>query len=82
MRTCWSCPRYDNKVVAIPLNIEGPILEWRQDVFDACHIQPPNTLEEIEPVAAKLKACQPNLVSVRLPRAAQRAALHVRAVLL
>ncbi len=55
-------PHYDNKVVAIPLNLEGPVLEWRQDVFDACHIQPPNTLEEIEPVAAKLKACRPNLV--------------------
>ncbi len=56
-------PVYGNKVVVIPLNIEGPILEWRQDVFDACHLQPPKTLEEIEPLAAKLKACRPDLVA-------------------
>jgi multiple sugar transport system substrate-binding protein len=56
-------PAYDNKVVVIPLNLEGPILEWRQDVFDACHLQPPATLEDIGVVAAKLKACRPDLVA-------------------
>jgi multiple sugar transport system substrate-binding protein len=56
-------PHYDNKVVVIPLNIEGPILAWRKDVFEACHVQPPNTLEDIAPVAAKLKACKPDMVS-------------------
>ena len=56
-------PNYDHKVVAIPLNIEGPLLEWRQDVFDECHLQPPNTLEDIAVVAAKLKACKPNMVA-------------------
>jgi multiple sugar transport system substrate-binding protein len=55
-------PHYDNKVVVIPLNLEGPVLAWRKDVFDACHVQPPNTLEEIAPVAAKLKACKPDMV--------------------
>lgn len=55
-------PKYDNKVVAIPLNIEGPVLDWRKDVFEACHLDPPKTLEEIEPIAAKLKACKPDMV--------------------
>lgn len=56
-------PAYDNKVVAIPLNVEGPVMYYRKDVFQACNLQPPKTLEEIGTVAGKLKDCQPRLTS-------------------
>lgn len=57
-------PRADFKgqVTYIPLNIEGPVVYYRKDVFEQCKLAPPKTLQEIEPTAAKLKACRPELV--------------------
>ncbi len=54
---------YKGEVVTIPLNFEGPVIEYRKDVFAACHLQPPRTMEEIEPIAARLKACRPDLAA-------------------
>lgn len=61
-RNLLELPAYDDKVVVIPLNIEGPLLYWRKDIFEKCNVQPPNSVEEIEPVAAKLKACRSDIV--------------------
>lgn len=46
----------------IPLNIEGPVLSYRTDLFEACKLQPPATLEDLMTVAAALKACKPDIV--------------------
>jgi multiple sugar transport system substrate-binding protein len=56
-------PAYHNQVVAIPLNVEGPLVYWRKDIFATCHLNPPKTLEEIGVIAAKLKACKPGITS-------------------
>lgn len=56
-------PTYDNKVVAIPLNVEGPVVYWRKDVFAACKLEPPKTLEDIGAVAQKLHACNSHITS-------------------
>ena len=48
---------YGGKLTGIPLNIEGPVVYSRKDVFDKCKVAPPKTLAEIEDAAKKLKAC-------------------------
>jgi multiple sugar transport system substrate-binding protein len=53
---------YEDQVVTIPTNIEGPVLYYRNDVFKECNLQPPSTLEGIADTAAKLKECRPDLV--------------------
>jgi len=49
--------RYDNKLMGVPLNIEGPVVYYRKDLFQKCGVTLPRTLGELEGVAAKLKAC-------------------------
>ena len=50
---------YDKKISGIPLNVEGPVMYWRKDVFDKCGLAYPKTLAEMETVAQKLKSCDP-----------------------
>ena len=54
---------YNNQVTGIPLNIEGPVLYYRKDVFQRCGVALPKTLAEMEPAAAKLKACDPSMAA-------------------
>jgi multiple sugar transport system substrate-binding protein len=46
----------------VPLNIEGPVVYYRKDIFQKCGVAFPRTLAELEPAAAKLKACEPGIV--------------------
>ena len=46
----------------IPLNIEGPIVYYRKDVFAKCGVAPPKSLDELKAAAAKIKACEPNMI--------------------
>jgi multiple sugar transport system substrate-binding protein len=50
---------YNNQLTGVPLNIEGPVLYYRKDLFQKCGVAMPKTLAELEPVAAKLKSCDP-----------------------
>jgi multiple sugar transport system substrate-binding protein len=50
---------YNNQILGIPLNIEGPVLYYRKDIFQKCGVALPASLPELEGVAAKLKACDP-----------------------
>jgi multiple sugar transport system substrate-binding protein len=52
---------YNNQVLGIPLNIEGPVLYYRKDVFQKCGVPAPKSLAELEATAAKLKACEPGV---------------------
>ncbi len=48
---------YDKNVIGVPLNIEGPVVYYRKDIFDKCAVAYPKTLADMEPTAKKLKAC-------------------------
>ncbi len=50
---------YNNQLFGIPLNIEGPVVYYRKDVFQKCGVAFPKSLTELESVAAKLKSCDP-----------------------
>ena len=50
---------YNNHLYGIPLNIEGPVVYYRKDVFQKCGVAFPKSLTELESVAAKLKTCDP-----------------------
>lgn len=51
----------EGRVMGVPLNIEGPVLYYRKDLFQKCGVQLPKSLPELEAVAAKLKACEPGV---------------------
>ncbi len=53
---------YGGKLIGIPLNIEGPIVYYRKDVFEKCGIAPPKTLDDLTAAAAKIKQCEPHMV--------------------
>jgi multiple sugar transport system substrate-binding protein len=53
---------YGGKLIGIPLNIEGPIIYYRKDVFQKCGIAPPKTLDELTAAAASIKKCEPHMV--------------------
>ena len=52
---------FENKLMGIPLNIEGPVVYYRKDLFQKCGVTFPKTLAELETVSAKLKTCEPNI---------------------
>lgn len=52
---------YDNKLTGIPLNIEGPVIYYRKDLFQKCGVTFPKTLAALESASAKLKACEPGV---------------------
>lgn len=52
---------HNGRVMGIPLNIEGPVLYYRKDLFQKCGVALPKSLPELEAVAAKLKACEPGV---------------------
>ncbi|MDP0926262.1 sugar ABC transporter substrate-binding protein [Paracoccus onubensis] len=48
---------FDGQLTAVPLNIEGPLLYYRTDVFEECGLDAPSSLEGLADTAAKLKEC-------------------------
>lgn len=52
---------YEKQLTGIPMNVEGPVLYYRKDLFQKCGVQLPRTLPELEGVAAKLKSCEPGV---------------------
>ncbi len=53
---------YGGELIGIPLNIEGPVVYYRTDVFRKCGIAPPKTLAELTAAAAKIKSCEPHMI--------------------
>ena len=51
---------FSGKLVALPINVEGPLFYWRSDIFAKCKVDVPAFLEDIPVAAAKLKACDAN----------------------
>ena len=49
--------KFDGKLSGIPLNIEGPVLYYRTDIFEKCGVQPPATIADIETAAKTIKEC-------------------------
>ena len=47
----------NGKLVALPINIEGPLFYWRKDIFAKCNIPEPMAIEDLLPTAEKLKTC-------------------------
>lgn len=52
---------HQNKLMGIPLNVEGPVVYWRKDIFQKCGLAYPKSLDELESAAAKLKTCEPGV---------------------
>jgi len=52
---------HDGKVGGVPLNIEGPVLYYRKDVFEKCGVSLPPDLAGLPAVAARLKECEPRM---------------------
>jgi multiple sugar transport system substrate-binding protein len=53
---------FDGHLDGIPLNIEGPIIYYRKDVFAKCGVTPPDSLAALEAAAAKIKQCEPSMI--------------------
>jgi multiple sugar transport system substrate-binding protein len=47
----------NGKLVGLPINLEGPLLYWRHDIFEKCGIGEPMAVEDLLPTAEKLKNC-------------------------
>ncbi len=52
---------FDGVFTGIPLNIEGPLLYYRTDIFDKCKVSPPKTIADIANVAKAIKACDSSI---------------------
>ncbi|MGA7805295.1 ABC transporter substrate-binding protein [Bradyrhizobium sp.] len=48
---------FSGKLTSTPMNIEGPILYYRTDIFKKCGVEQPATIKDVEAAAKKLKAC-------------------------
>jgi multiple sugar transport system substrate-binding protein len=48
---------FKGKLTSMPMNIEGPILYYRTDIFKKCGVEKPATIKDVEAAAQKIKAC-------------------------
>lgn len=55
---------FEGKLVGLPINIEGPVLYYRKDIFARCKIALPQTLDELVEALSSLKRCVPDLVPI------------------
>lgn len=54
---------FDGSLTGVPLNIEGPLLYYRTDIFEKCDLSAPESLEALPDLAAKLKTCAPDMTA-------------------
>ncbi|GAA4223958.1 multiple sugar transport system substrate-binding protein [Sagittula marina] len=54
---------FDNVLTGIPLNIEGPLLYYRKDVFAECGVEVPDTLADLQAAAETIKSCKPDMTA-------------------
>jgi multiple sugar transport system substrate-binding protein len=48
---------FDGKLTSMPMNIEGPVLYYRTDIFKKCGVDEPKTVADVEAAAKKIKSC-------------------------
>lgn len=48
-------------LTGIPVNIEGPVLYYRRDIFKKCSVSKPSTIDQLEAVAEKISKCDKNV---------------------
>ncbi|OZI60066.1 ABC transporter substrate-binding protein [Bordetella genomosp. 11] len=51
----------DGKLTGIPLNLEGPVLYYRTDIFKKCGVSLPADLKDLPAVANRIKQCEPDI---------------------
>jgi multiple sugar transport system substrate-binding protein len=52
---------FGSKIVALPINQEGPLFYWRKDVFEKCKVAEPRAIEDLPDAAKALKACDASM---------------------
>src|SRR5579864_406437 len=52
---------YNGKLTSMPMNIEGPVIYYRTDIFKKCGVDQPKTIADVEAAAKKVKACDPSI---------------------
>lgn len=52
---------YDGKLTSMPMNIEGPVLYYRTDIFKKCGVDEPKSVADVEAAAKKIKACDSSI---------------------
>jgi multiple sugar transport system substrate-binding protein len=52
---------FSGKITSIPMNIEGPVLYWRKDIFAKCNIPAPARLDDVLSAAQAIAKCDPNI---------------------
>jgi multiple sugar transport system substrate-binding protein len=52
---------FDGRLTSMPMNIEGPILYYRTDIFKKCGLDQPASIKDVEAAAKKLKTCDSNV---------------------
>ncbi|MBP0618021.1 ABC transporter substrate-binding protein [Jiella mangrovi] len=53
--------RFDGILTGLPLNIEGPVLYYRTDIFKKCNVEPPKTIADIQSAAQTIKKCDSSI---------------------
>lgn len=48
---------FDGKLTSVPLNLEGPLLYYRADIFEKCGLGKPASLDDVRAAAEKIKEC-------------------------
>lgn len=59
---------FDGVVTGVPLNIEGPVLYYRTDVFEKCGVMVPETLDDLPAAAEKIKDCEGDAITAYASR--------------
>lgn len=54
---------FDGVLTGMPLNIEGPLLYYRTDIFEKCDVQPPETLSDMQAAAGVIAECDPSITA-------------------
>lgn len=52
---------FGGKLTSIPLNLEGPLLYYRTDIFEKCKIAKPASLADVQAAAKTLKECDSSI---------------------
>lgn len=54
---------FNGTLTGIPVNIEGPVLYYRRDIFKKCDVSKPSSLNQLEAVAEKISKCDTNVTA-------------------
>jgi multiple sugar transport system substrate-binding protein len=52
---------FSGRLTSLPVNIEGPVLYWRTDIFKKCNVEPPHELFDLLSTAKKIRECDPQI---------------------